>query len=371
MDAASDTRQTIARLMPLADVLTAIDREVMPVAPRSLALEVAGGRVLAEDIAPPKLPKAAIALVDGWALAADLTLGAGGYSPALLTTMPVRVEVGQPLPPHTDCVASFDDVRAVGGRAEALNTINPGDGVLPAGGDCDGAVLWRAGERLRAIDLATLGAAGVKRVSAREARFAVVPLRASAYLDSATHVIARDLMRRGGSVEFDDARDFGAVVTAEGADAVIAIGGTGQGRDDCSVQTLAKAGRVVAHGIALSPGDTTAFGFVKSKPVLLLPGRLDAALAAWLALGRRVLARLTAHHQGHAAGETLPLARKVTSTVGMAELVPLRRFGGQVEPLASKYLSLTALARSDGWILVPADSEGYPAGSVVQLRPWP
>ena len=67
----------------------------------------------------------------------------------------------------------------------------------------------------------------------------------------------------------------------------------------------------------------------------------------------------------------MPLARKVTSTVGLAEVVPVRRNGGQAEPLATKYLPLSSLARSDGWILVPADSEGYAAGAPVQMRPWP
>ena len=73
----------------------------------------------------------------------------------------------------------------------------------------------------------------------------------------------------------------------------------------------------------------------------------------------------------HEAGETLPLARKVTSTVGLAEVVPVRRNADQVEPLAAKYLPLSSLARSDGWILVPADSEGFAAGSLVQVRAWP
>ena len=51
--------------------------------------------------------------------------------------------------------------------------------------------------------------------------------------------------------------------------------------------------------------------------------------------------------------------------------VPIRRSGGQAEPLANKYLPLSSLARSDGWILVPPDSEGYSSGSPVQIRPWP
>ena len=62
---------------------------------------------------------------------------------------------------------------------------------------------------------------------------------------------------------------------------------------------------------------------------------------------------------------------KVTSTVGLAEVIPVRRSGAMAEPLAAKYLSLATLARSDGWILVPAESEGYSAGAEVQVRPWP
>jgi molybdopterin biosynthesis enzyme len=55
----------------------------------------------------------------------------------------------------------------------------------------------------------------------------------------------------------------------------------------------------------------------------------------------------------------------------LAEVVPVRRNDEGAEPLATKYLPLSVLTRSNGWILVPADSEGYSAGSRVQVRPWP
>ena len=83
-----------------------------------------------------------------------------------------------------------------------------------------------------------------------------------------------------------------------------------------------------------------------------------------------MLARLSACGEEEPA-VTLPLTRKVTSTVGLAEFVPVRRNGGSVEPLATKYLPLAALARADGWILVPASSEGYPAGAQVPVKAWP
>ena len=374
MAAASDTIQTITRLTPLAEVLATLDADVKPVTQRTIDVAAAAGRVLASDATAPARPSSAMALQDGWALAADDTLGAGGYAPLQLITTPHRVEAGQAMPPGTDSVAPLDAVKVTKDSAEVLVTVSPGDGVLAAGGDSDpGIPLRYAGERLRATDMAALDCAGRARVTVREPRIRVVPLRGSGVIVAATRLVASDIERRGGVVRLDEAgRDFNGVLAAETADAIVAIGGTGSGRNDASVRTLAREGRLAVHGMALTPGETAALGFVGPRPVLLLPGRLDAALAVWLTVGRRMLDRLAAAKMNeHEAGETLPLARKVTSTVGLAEVVPVRRNAGEFEPLAAKYLPLSSLARSDGWILVPADSEGFAAGSLVQVRAWP
>src|SRR5690242_5184436 len=108
MAAASETIQTIARLTPLAEVLAAVDLGVKPVTPRTLDVTAAAGRTLAADAVAAARPTATMALRDGWALAADSTLGAGGYSPMPLLQPPQRIEAGQPLPPDTDSVAPFD-----------------------------------------------------------------------------------------------------------------------------------------------------------------------------------------------------------------------------------------------------------------------
>lgn len=370
----SEALQLIPRLTPLAEVLAAVDSDVKPVTPRTLDVTAASGRTLATDAAPPSRPSASLALLDGWALSADDTLGAGGYSPALLLRTPQRIESGQPIPAGTDSVAPFDAIKVSQGRAEALVTINPGDGVLPAGGDSDPAIpLRHAGDRLRNTDLAALSAGGLARVTVREPRIRVLPLRGSGIVVATARLLASDIERRGGAVRLDETGpDLGVVLAAETADAIVAIGGTGSGRNDTSVQTLTRAGRLAVHGIALTPGETAALGFVGARPVLLLPGRLDAALSVWLVVGRRILERLAASkiNAGELA-ETMTLARKVASTVGLAEVVPVRRGADGAEPLATKYLPLSSLARSDGWILVPADSEGYAAGAQVQVRPWP
>ena len=65
------------------------------------------------------------------------------------------------------------------------------------------------------------------------------------------------------------------------------------------------------------------------------------------------------------------LTRKVASNLGLAELIPVRLRDGEAEPLGSGYLPLRTIARADGWMLVAADREGYPAGTPVMVRPWP
>ncbi|MGA8357825.1 MAG: molybdopterin-binding protein, partial [Xanthobacteraceae bacterium] len=121
--------------------------------------------------------------------------------------------------------------------------------------------------------------------------------------------------------------------------------------------------------IAVAPGETAAFGFAGERPVLLMPGRIDAALALWLLIGRRLVAKLA----GGGVADTptvMPLKRKATSTIGMTELIPVSCADGMAEPLASGYLSFMALARSDGWVVVPADSEGFAAGAQVAVTLW-
>ena len=145
-----------------------------------------------------------------------------------------------------------------------------------------------------------------------------------------------------------DADDLRTALGEATSDAVIALGGTGTGRSDASVHMLAGLGRVEMHGIALSPGETAAFGLIATRPVLLIPGRLDAALAVWLTIGQQLLARLSGSSEGQPAG-TAKLTRKVASPLGMTEIVPVRLSDGMADPLASGYWPLAA-NRGSRWM---------------------
>lgn len=370
--------QRIARLMPLADALACIDRLIVPVAPRQIKLGQAVGLTLAENIASRCAhPGSAIALRDGVALDAAATLDASSYAPARLADPPAFVDVGDPLPSGADAVAPFDAVELRERPVHALAPLAPGDGVLTQGADAAaGDVLGRAGTRLRASSVASLSVLGVSEVEVRQPQVRINVARSwrdpvigaiASLLSLASDTAgARALLGTSNNVGFD-----GTQFRRGTPSGVILIGGSGSGRRDDSVRELARHGSVAFHGVALTPGETAAFGMFEERPVLIVPGRLDAALAVWLTLGRRMVARLAGRTDDDAASMPVVLTRKIASTLGLTEIVPVRREEEGVEPLASGYLTLHALACADGYIIVPADSEGFPQGATVEMRGLP
>jgi molybdopterin molybdotransferase len=380
MMASSEPQQLPSRLAPLREVLARIDALAPPVEPREIDLMAAAGRVLAADVAvAAPLPVTAVALRDGWAVRSDRVTDAGPYAPQPLAPAPVFVETGAPLPADADAVLPPDAVTLRGGLAEATATVVPGEGVLAAGADAaPGRPLRRAGASIRAIDLAVLRAAGVPRVAVREPRLRVVTANPhmDAVDDTVAPLIARAIAAAGGIADIVRVAPDGAPALARAlqdsrpADALVVIGGTGAGRRDASVRTLARLGTVDIHGVGLVPGESAALGAIGARPVLIVPGRLDAALAAWLVLGRHLLMRLTGRSDP-APGVPVRLARKIVSTVGLAEVVLVRRGDGGAEPIASGSFPLQALAQADGWVLVAPEREGFPPGATVDMHALP
>jgi molybdopterin molybdotransferase len=361
------TMQRISRLTSRGAVLALIGERVKAVRPQAVAAAL--NAVLAEDVIPPSLPPRAIALRDGFPVKAESVADAGPYAPAILPS--VRpIDLGEVLPEGADAVLPFDAVTLREEHIEAIAGIAAGDGVLPAGGEATPqSPLRRAGEQIRSIDLGILAAAGIAAVAARMPRVAIVRGANNAGADERFRMLSRAIRNAGGIVA-DSPGLLERALADSAVDAVIGVGGTGSGQRDTAVNTLARLGRVEIHGIAITPGETAAFGWIGERPVLLLPGRFDAVLAAWLLIGRYLIAALSDGHVEEMP-TVMPLKRKITSTIGMTELIPARCVEGMAEPLASGYLSLTSIARSDGWIFVPAESEGFADGTLVGLNRWP
>ncbi|MCO6414959.1 molybdopterin biosynthesis protein [Siccirubricoccus sp. KC 17139] len=361
----------LARLLALAPT---------PVAPLLLPVAEALGLVLAEDLrtAAP-VPPVPVARRDGYAVAAAETLGAGPYAPLPLATPPRAIGIGDPLPPGCDAVLPGFDLLPDPPFPQALQPAAPWDGVRRPGEEiAAGTRLRAAGEVLAPRDLPALAALGLDRVAVRRPRLGWIATGAEMLADPArdrlrplTAALAPEAALRP-LPPVPDAPDAIAATLRAAApahDLLILAGGTGEGQADDSAAGLAAAGRLVLHGLGTRPGMTAGFGEVAGRPVLLLPGQQEDAIAALLLLGRPLLARLAAARP--AAPRRLRLTRKIASAVGLAEWVPLREVApGQAEPLAVGSLPAAALAAAAALLLVPPESEGFEAGAEVAALPW-
>jgi molybdopterin biosynthesis enzyme len=223
--------------------------------------------------------------------------------------------------------------------AQALVESWPGENVRRAGDDVPGgAVLVQQGQKITAIDALIAARTGLATLPVRQPHVAIVGAG-----DAIAAMIASFARRCGASV-----------AQGGGSDLVIAMG-----------ESPADA-EWVMHGLALEPGRDIAIGRLGATPMILFPRQPDQAFAGCLALARPAIDRLTALAQQ--ALVALPLAAKISSRVGVAELVLLRAQGGFFHPLASGDAPLQALGRATHAALIAGESEGHAAGEMFAAQ---
>jgi molybdopterin molybdotransferase len=363
------TQRLPASLTPLDTALAALLEGLEPVARGELWTAEALGCVAAEMPPLKAIPRFDIATADGWALRARDLVGASSYSPLPLMKPPVWVEAGDRLPEGCDCVVDADAVDQTGPMAEVLAEAIPGQRVRRIGGDIsEGASVMACGRRIGPLDLLIARAAGLEKINVRRPRLRLLNIPANSGQTMTAQLILEVAGAAGANVVVTaagqrDALSIAGVIDVDACDVLVTIGGSGAGRTDATVTALAARGTVLAHGVALQPGRTVAVGRIGRIPVIALPGAPDQALAAWWALVLPVLDRLSGLQPRQKA--TLPLARKIASSVGLAEIVLLASNAGAWMPLAVGELSLAAIARADAWLVVPSEAEGFAAGAAV------
>ena len=156
---------------------------------------------------------------------------------------------------------------------------------------------------------------------------------------------------------------------AASAELVLVSGGSSTGPEDHAPGLVARLGSLDVHGVALRPASPTGLGFIQGVPVVLLPGNPVSCLCAYDLFAGRIVRKLAGRPVSWPYRSIeRPLARKLTSDLGRLDYVRVRLVGESVEPMATSGASiLSSTTRADGFVLVPADLEGYPAGATVTV----
>ncbi len=326
--------------LPLAEALSLWLDGVAMVSTARVSPEEAVGRILAEGLrAPENFPQAHMALRPGFALESAATIGASAYSPVIMMQVPVAVAIGEPLPSGADAVLAEDAVSFEGAVAEVLAEASPGENVRRAGEDLRaGDALREAGEIFREADLMIAGRIGIEACAVRIPRVRII---------GANGLLSAAVARCGGALAADD-----------DADAMIVVGDA----DDFNP---------LAPALALRPGEEIALGRDRAgRPVLQVPDLPDNTLAATLVLIPPLMRRLSGAN-AKAPGTPAKLTRRVSSNIGMTEIVLFTCETDQCTPIAVGDLPLSAIARADSFALLPPEAEGHAAGDVITVfRLW-
>jgi molybdopterin molybdotransferase len=186
-------------------------------------------------------------------------------------------------------------------------------------------------------------------------------------------MLAALVERDGGVVDFpglvpDDEKAILASLGAD-ADVVIVSGGSSVGMEDLAPTLLATHGELAVHGIAMRPSSPTGLGRLGHRLVFLMPGNPVSCLCAYDFFAGRAIRALGGRPKVWPyRAVRARLARKISSPVGRLDYARVRLDGGAAEPLAVGGASaLSSATRADGFVIVPADSEGFAAHAEVEV----
>lgn len=382
-----------------------IDAHATRLHTETVSIDQAAGRVLADDIvATIDVPAFDRAAMDGYAVRGEETTGASEYNPLAFcvigqalpgrpldaTVQPgqaARIMTGAPLPAGADAVVPAEYARETPEGMETSMAFGPGKHVGTQGEDLtQGAAVLAAGRRLRPQDLgviASLGMAEVEVIRRPQVRIVVTGSEVVAPgiskgkydIYDANSAMLRGLVARDGGVlqshlrTGDDAARAREAITAEGTDIVLISGGSSVGSEDHAPRILAEAGELAIHGIAMRPSSPAGFGRIGGALVFLLPGNPVSCLCAYDFFAGRAI-RLRGGRPAHWPYplRTATVGRKIVSAIGRVDYVRVRLRDGRVEPLALSGASvLSSTIRADGFVVVPAESEGCAPGSEVDV----
>ena len=275
-----------------------------PLAGELVPLAAALSRVIATDvIAPIDTPPFDRANVDGFALRAADTLGAGpgtpkrlalnheviacGVAPSLEVApgTATAIATGGVIPRGADAVVMIEHTELIEDAAapaiDVHRAVTSGQFISYAGSDiARGETLLRRGIEIGSREIGMLAACGLTSVDVvRRPRVAVLstgdelvqpgqPLRPGGVYDSNGAIIAAAVAEAGG-----EAVPFGAVADDQSAleramraalascDMVVLSGGTSKGAGDLSHQVVSRLGSpgILVHGVALKPGSRCAY----------------------------------------------------------------------------------------------------------------
>ncbi|HDZ75471.1 MAG TPA: molybdopterin molybdenumtransferase MoeA [Aurantimonas coralicida] len=317
-------------MMTVAETVALITSRVLPLAEtESIPLGEADRRILARDmISSMALPPYSNSAVDGYAVrGVDLPMtGERGFpvtgrvqagseaSIAVGSGEAMRIFTGAPMPAGADTVFMQEDVRLdETGRVILPAGLTTGANMRTVGEDVEaGAVVLKAGRRLRPQDIALAAALGEIRVDvSRRVRVAVfstgneivaagTPRGPTQLFDSNRFMLMAMLGRLGCAItDLGILPDDRSAITetlskaSSAHDLILTSGGVSTGEADFVKDAVESAGSLVFWRVAIKPGRPVAMGVIDGTPFIGLPGNPVASFVTFAYIARPAILALS------------------------------------------------------------------------------
>jgi molybdopterin molybdotransferase len=401
------TMRPIRETIPLDEALAIIAEAAAPIDRiERAALAEAAGRVVAEGVtAAADVPPFDRAAMDGYAVAAEDTFGAGRYEPAVLRCIEtvftgqvpgkrvsrgecVEIATGAPMPEGADAVVMVEETeKAPDGTIRVFTPVYPRQHVGRRGADIGaGQAVLTAGDLLNPSRIGALAATGATQVSVyARPRLAILStgneivapgqrLGPGQIYDVNLYTLSAVIGAHGGlAVPKPSAPDnlqelTQAVLESAAEDVVVFSGGSSVGERDLILDVLQSSGEVLFHGIAVKPGKPTVFGRVRGKPVLGMPGYPTSCLSNAYMLLVPMLRRMARLPEHRPRTVSAPLARRIVSTTGRHQFYTVRIVDGTAFPAFKASGDITSMSQADGYIEIPAHTDIVEAGQIVEVK---
>lgn len=387
---------------PLAEARARLRERVEPHGRTgTVALGDAVGRVVATRIeSPANVPDYRRAAMDGYAVRAEDTFGASDRSPVVLEETDGalgprsarQVHTGSELPADADAVVMVEETNRTGSEVEIFAAVSEGENVGPVGEDVAAdQLLFEPGARLRPSDLGLLKSVGLTEVTVSERpTVSVIPTgeelvqsdpEPGEIIETNGLTVSKLVETWGGEPTYndivtDDEAELEAAITdALAHDIVVTTGGSSVGARDLLPEVVSGIGEVFVHGVGLKPGHPVALGVVEGTPVLILPGYPVSCLVNAVQFLRPAMAWAGGGSVAPFPTVSARLDEKIYSEPGIRSFarVKLREQDGDQVATAVRASGagvLSSVALSDGWVVVPEESEGLDAGETVEVQRW-
>lgn len=358
------------------------------------------GRITAEAIfAKLSSPFYHSSAMDGYAVRFAETFGASESDPRRLRLgeEAVYVDTGDPLPDGFNAVIMIEDINVIEGsqgqgHIEIIKPAAPWQHVRVIGEDIVSTeLIVPENHRMRPVDIGAIISGGHLEVSVRRRpRVVIIPtgseivepgtdLKKGDIIEYNSRILSALVIEWGGlPVRFKPVPDnIDKIKDAinEGCDRgdlIVINAGSSAGSEDFTAKVIAELGEVLLHGINIKPGKPVILGRVKGKPVLGIPGYPVSTYITFNLFAKDLVYKWQGLQGPDPEFMKARLSRQVASSLGQEEFlrVKLGRVGQNLiaTPVSRGAGVLMSLVRADGIVRIPAMSEGFGAGTEVDVE---